>query len=485
MKLMFYADWELALTYLKPLYYYIKEREPDWDLFCYTNEPKVLPLLGDIPFKNEKSDIAIVCDELSACVEDFKICIFHGLASKGQAFSSNRKDDFCNFKGLFAVPSNYYREKLLSLGVSDDKIFISGLTKLDGMKKNILYAPTHNHRISAIPVIKDRIYELENVKVHLHNATRLDISNDTSMLLKSYYDVHEDTQDIVDLLEWCDILIGDFGSIILEGIALGKQTYQVTNPEWVEFYLNEKKLTENEMFSLPEVELPAIYSISVYSFDDLKQKIEGVCQLGNASEKIYNKIKEMNMTIFRDSELAHKYLDGFVGYEIGGSAHNPFNIPDCRNIDVSDKITIFKEAEIKLCGTFLKVDIIADASKLPFNNETIDFILNSHVIEHIFDPIAALNEWLRVIKPDGYIFIICPHKDRTFDKDKPLTTLEELIKRHTGEIKKINTNGHCNIWNTESFKEMIDYMKLNIVEYLDVDDKVGNGFCFVIKKDSI
>jgi hypothetical protein len=292
MKIMFYADWELAMTYLKPLYYFIKEREPEWDLYCYTNEPKVLPLLDDIPFKDDKSDIAIVCDELSACQEDFKICIFHGLASKGQAFSSNRKNDFINFRGFFAVPSNYYKEKLLTLGVPDRKIFISGLTKLDDIKKNILYAPTFNEYISAIPVIKDKIYELENVRVHLHNVTRT--SDDTlQKQYRSYYDIHYDREDINDLLEWCDVLIGDFGSIVLEGISLGKQTYQVVNKEWSKFYLENKNLSIDEMYSLPEVELPNIYSIKVESFEELKYKLNLVCQLGNASQIIYNKIKEI------------------------------------------------------------------------------------------------------------------------------------------------------------------------------------------------
>ena len=31
---------------------------------------------------------------------------------------------------------------------------------------------------------------------------------------------------------------------------------------------------------------------------------------------------------FRDSELAHKLLDGLKGIEIGAAAHNPFNIKE-------------------------------------------------------------------------------------------------------------------------------------------------------------
>ena len=35
---------------------------------------------------------------------------------------------------------------------------------------------------------------------------------------------------------------------------------------------------------------------------------------------------------FRESAIAHKYLDGLKGIEIGGSAHNPFGL-DTINVD--------------------------------------------------------------------------------------------------------------------------------------------------------
>jgi hypothetical protein len=57
------------------------------------------------------------------------------------------------------------------------------------------------------------------------------------------------------------------------------------------------------------------------------------------------------MPKFRDSALAHKYLDDLKGIEIGGSAHNPFNLPNCINVDYTDSMTtIFKEAEFEMCG---------------------------------------------------------------------------------------------------------------------------------------
>ena len=39
-------------------------------------------------------------------------------------------------------------------------------------------------------------------------------------------------------------------------------------------------------------------------------------------------------------------------------------------------------------------------------------------------------EWLRVVRPGGYVFIIAPHKERIFDKERERTTLQETIDRH-------------------------------------------------------
>lgn len=192
---------------------------------------------------------------------------------------------------------------------------------------------------------------------------------------------------------------------------------------------------------------------------------------------------------FPESALAHKYCAG-KGLEIGGSAHNPFGL-NTLNVDFTDSMeTKFKKEEIRLCGKALKVNIVAPGDDIPLPDESQDFIVSSHVIEHFTNPIKALIEWDRLVKPGGIIFMIVPHKERTFDKGKENTPLEHLIE----DFKNNNTkphadpNGHDHCWVTESFVELINYiiqelyMKWEIVEVQDVDDKVGNGFTVVIRK---
>jgi len=182
-----------------------------------------------------------------------------------------------------------------------------------------------------------------------------------------------------------------------------------------------------------------------------------------------------------ESALAHKYLDGLKGLEIGGSIHNPFGL-DAWNIDYTASTnTRFKKAELKISGRTRPVDIVAMGDRLPILDETQGFVVTSHVLEHFPDPIKALKEWYRVIKPGGYIFMIVPYKERTFDRKRPRTRLAELIQRH--EIGQCaGTQEHHSVWITEDVAELVTYLGWTIVEVQDVDDKAGNGFTVVIQK---
>ncbi|HEX3624933.1 MAG TPA: glycosyltransferase [Verrucomicrobiae bacterium] len=188
-------------------------------------------------------------------------------------------------------------------------------------------------------------------------------------------------------------------------------------------------------------------------------------------------------TVFPESRLAHQFLDGLEGLEIGGSSHNPFGLKT-KNVDyTADLMTVHKEEEVKMCGRALSVDIVAPGDALPVADGSQDFVISSHVIEHFFDPIKAIKEWLRVVRPGGFIFIIAPHKERTFDKTRTRTPLAELLDRHSGKIPPpaVDTHHHYTIWTTEDLIELCRHLEWNVVACQDVDDKVGNGFTVVIQ----
>jgi SAM-dependent methyltransferase len=188
--------------------------------------------------------------------------------------------------------------------------------------------------------------------------------------------------------------------------------------------------------------------------------------------------------VFRESALAHKLLDGLRGIEIGGSAHNPFGL-NTLNVDYTDDYTtVFKKQEIELAGECLKVDVVASGDELPFKDNTVDFVISSHVIEHFYDPVKTIEEWLRVVKPGGYVFIIAPHRDRIGELAGPRTLPAEIIDRHEHpNPPKVDNHGHYSCWRTQDFVGFCQHYGWKIVAVQDVDDKVENGFTVVIQKE--
>lgn len=190
---------------------------------------------------------------------------------------------------------------------------------------------------------------------------------------------------------------------------------------------------------------------------------------------------------FPESSFAHQLLDGLKGVEIGGSIHNAFGL-DVVNVDyTADMNTVFKQAERDLTykkngiAEAMPVDVVADGAKLPFGDKSFDFVLNSHVVEHIFDPVGAIKEWLRVARK--YVYMVIPFRDAIpTDVGRPLTTIQEFMGRHSGAIPppEVDDHRHWSVWTPDSFKDMCEFYGFKVLHRLDVDDKVGNGFVIVL-----
>ena len=179
----------------------------------------------------------------------------------------------------------------------------------------------------------------------------------------------------------------------------------------------------------------------------------------------------------RGSEFVTSYLKGLRGAEIGAAAHNRFFL-DAINVDRwGGSDTPYKRYERSLVLRAARVDVVAEGADLPLEDDSLDFVFSSHVIEHFPDPIRALYEWVRVAR--RYVVVIAPHRDRTFDADRPLTTVEEFLTRHSANFNS-DQDLHWSVWTCESFLRMCEAAGLRVVDYQDPDDKIGNGFTVVI-----
>jgi SAM-dependent methyltransferase len=69
-------------------------------------------------------------------------------------------------------------------------------------------------------------------------------------------------------------------------------------------------------------------------------------------------------------------------------------------------------------------------------NSMYDFVISSNCLEHVANPLKALNEWLRIIKSRGVILLILPNKNFCFDHNRPVTTFSHLLSDLQNDTKE-------------------------------------------------
>jgi SAM-dependent methyltransferase len=80
---------------------------------------------------------------------------------------------------------------------------------------------------------------------------------------------------------------------------------------------------------------------------------------------------------------------------------------------------------------------LAEATDLGcIGSDQYDVLLSAHMLEHSANPIKALREWIRVVRPDGYLLLVLPHRDGTFDHRRPVTPLSHLIQDYESGISE-------------------------------------------------
>jgi SAM-dependent methyltransferase len=79
----------------------------------------------------------------------------------------------------------------------------------------------------------------------------------------------------------------------------------------------------------------------------------------------------------------------------------------------------------------IRVDVVDDGARLAtFTDGSLDFVVANHVLEHIEDPISALENHLRVLRPGGVLYLALPDARMSFDSERPRTTVEHLLQDH-------------------------------------------------------
>jgi len=211
----------------------------------------------------------------------------------------------------------------------------------------------------------------------------------------------------------------------------------------------------------------------------------------------YDSYRKLTFKLVR-KHITHMLISRYCkgnGIEIG-----PGSVPYGRrsNTIYLDKYKHFQHKPLKL-------DIVSDAANIPRPDNSFDFLISSHCLEHHADTLKVLHEWIRVIKPGGILFLILPHGLRTFDRGRALTRLEHHIedfgkkvedndKAHLDEFIRISVaqaqppwldearypdgsynfdymfnHGymHFHVWTQNEMVKVLQYLKLEILQVID------------------
>lgn len=126
------------------------------------------------------------------------------------------------------------------------------------------------------------------------------------------------------------------------------------------------------------------------------------------------------------------YLHG-SGIEIG-ALHHPLPlrglpITQIRYVDRLSLAQLRRHYPELSRHELVRVDVIDDGETLStIADRSLDFIIANHFIEHARDPIGTIRNWLAKLKPGGLVYMAVPDMRRTFDSERPLTSLDHLIK---------------------------------------------------------
>jgi SAM-dependent methyltransferase len=148
--------------------------------------------------------------------------------------------------------------------------------------------------------------------------------------------------------------------------------------------------------------------------------------------------------------IAAQYCRG-EGLEIG-ALHRPMPLPEgatARYIDSFSTAELVRLWSPEVDGhEVVPVDIVADATNLAgVPDASVDFIIASHVVEHLEDPVRCVFNLLRVIRPGGAALIVMPDRRHTFDANRPPTPVDHLVRDYcAGPLW--SRRGHYEEWVT-------------------------------------
>lgn len=143
-------------------------------------------------------------------------------------------------------------------------------------------------------------------------------------------------------------------------------------------------------------------------------------------------------------EIAGSRCSG-AGLEVGAGT-SPFPLPLACKVLYGDRLPT-GDLELELYPGQLREDLVEPDIEMDLDglanvpDQSLDFIVACHVIEHTRNPIGALIQAWRRLKPGGRLVLVVPDMERTFDRGRAVTSLEHLIQDHLAPFRE-RDRGH-------------------------------------------
>ena len=103
-----------------------------------------------------------------------------------------------------------------------------------------------------------------------------------------------------------------------------------------------------------------------------------------------------------------------------------------------------------------------DAMNLPLRD--LDFVFSSHALEHLVDPVSALEHWRDCLKPGGVLFLYLPHPAMSYWRPS-------------------SCRKHLHIWQPEQVVEMLE--DLDFMSIMHGERDLAWSFACVGFKDEL
>jgi SAM-dependent methyltransferase len=222
------------------------------------------------------------------------------------------------------------------------------------------------------------------------------------------------------------------------------------------------------------------------------------------------------------------------GIEIG-PGHMPFPLPTSLSVRYVDRweptvnSTLFPE--LGESPGFPEPDVVThlDLDRLSqFAGSSQDFVIASHVLEHLANPLAMLEDIHRVLRPKAHLVLLLPDRHKTFDCDRSPTPLAHLVDEYRRDVREVDDahiidfligtsthrgddteaqpssenfseqeielhrrrSVHVHVWNVDEFSEVLDYaadeldLRWEVVDTMapNADGTYHNEFGWVLSK---